>query len=702
MPLTRLTCPSCSVVLTIDKPVPAGKMIRCPKCKTTFPAPGAQAPPKGAPAAAAPRSAPERPAAKAAPERRPAARPPDDEERRRRDKAPLKSNASKRSRPDEDEDDWEEDDRPRRSRRARKRGSAFPIVAGIVGSLAFLVILGCVVAATVFFMSPKNKKPDFVEQKAAPIVIHEVMPDLHAMSQARASGFDDWLQDLDAAKRKASSENKDLLVYFAGSDWSKLSKELSERILLTNRFRDIVKDTFVFVYLDFPDSAAARAKVQDSGRNERLAQSYGIAGFPTVLLADAQGKPYAAVGYVEDDMSADAYAGACMGHQTLRGVRDSYFQKVRSSQGEEKLRAAASAADFLHEHDLLGCYGTEMEQWLKLAHEIDPKNEHGLFEHLFRDELLRQMQAADPDNGEQMLRCAHLLDDWKKTCTFKDPNVAVITHLIAGHYLATAGKIATALDYLKAAQKYQPHNKRFREYLEQAADRPITTLGLSSGSGFVVGGDGLIMTNHHVIKGGGRIMVCLPQVKEPVAAEVIASDEKRDIALIRVKMEKPVGFRPLAIAAAQPLGRGEEVAAFGFPLGDQYGGGVKLTRGIVTGLPEPANHNMVLLDVKVNPGNSGGALSDMCGNVVGMVSAKSTRSDFMRVESYGMAVPAKDLQEFLAKHAKGAPAVPANTQKKPLNEVDRLVSGSVFMILKPESKLETSYGGHLTLEPRKR
>src|SRR5579885_913785 len=229
MSLTRLTCPSCSVVLTVDKPVPAGKTIRCPKCKTTFPAPGPQAAPKEAPrGTSAPRTAPSRPPAKAAPERRPAPRPRDDDaERPRPEKAAAKAKAPKPGRADDedwDDDDWEEEDRPRRSRRAKKRGSGLPIAAAIVGSVAILVVIGCVVAATVWFMSPKNKQQDYVEQKAAPIFTNQVMPDMRALSQARSAGFEGWLQDLEAAKRKASSENKDLLIYFGGSDWSRLSK----------------------------------------------------------------------------------------------------------------------------------------------------------------------------------------------------------------------------------------------------------------------------------------------------------------------------------------------------------------------------------------------------------------------------------------------------------------------------------------------
>lgn len=688
MSLTRLTCPSCNAVLTTDKPVAPGKSIRCPRCKETFAAPAAKETARDAerpskPSARAPEARPERPAS------------------RRSASAPLRPKAIKRDWDDDDDDFDDEDDdfdeRPRRRRRPES-SSSFPIVPVlVVGGAMVMLLIAALVAGSWYYFHKKG--PQFVEQSAKPVAFQPMAVNQPAVSSHPVSR-EDWLQDLDAAKRQAAAEKKDLLIFFDGSDWSKLSKELSEKFLMTSRFRDIVRDTFIFVLIDFPETPAGKAKVADAARNEKLAQTYGIAGFPTVLLADDQGRPYAAVGYVEGDMTPDGYAQACVDHQAERAARDGYFGNIARSQGMEKAQAAAVAAHFLLTNSLLGCYAPEMQEWLKLARDVDPKNEHGLYERLFMDDYLRQLETLDPDKGDEMLRCVAQLDDWKKTHKFKDQDIAVYMHLIAGHYLATAGKVKTALTYLKQAEKYK-ESPRFKHYLERAQDTPFHALGISSGSGFMIA-DGIMMTNHHVVKGGGRIMVRLPKQEEPVAAEVIADDEKRDMALIRLKSTAGLALKPLNVAGDRTLDRGEQVAAFGFPLGDQYGAGLKLTTGDIAGLPEPGNENMLLLTTKVNPGNSGGPLCDSFGNVVGMVSAKSTRNDVFRaVESYGMAIPAADLQAFIAKHIKGYKHPAASAQKKPWNEVDHMVSGSVFMVLKPESKLETSFGGHLTLEPRK-
>src|SRR5207237_6155773 len=139
------------------------------------------------------------------------------------------------------------------------------------------------------------------------------------------------------------------------------------------------------------------------------------------------------------------------------------------------------------------------------------------------------------------------------------------------------------------------------------------------------------------------VQVYLPG-KEPLFAEVIGGDEERDLALIQIKVADGIMLKPLNVPGERMVSRGEKVAAFGYPLGDKVGAGLKLTTGVVSGLPEKGNNNMLVLDAKVNPGNSGGPLCDAFGNVVGVVTAKSfsTRT----VESYGMALPGSDLDAF--------------------------------------------------------
>lgn len=108
----------------------------------------------------------------------------------------------------------------------------------------------------------------------------------------------DWLIDFDAAKKKATEEKKNLLVNFTGSDWCGYCIQLDKEVFRKEAFLDGVKDKFVLVTIDFPED---ESKLDDKTRaqNAKLHEKYRIQGFPTILLADAAGRPFAFTGYQE-------------------------------------------------------------------------------------------------------------------------------------------------------------------------------------------------------------------------------------------------------------------------------------------------------------------------------------------------------------------------------------------------------------------
>ena len=160
-----------------------------------------------------------------------------------------------------------------------------------------------------------------------------------------------------------------------------------------------------------------------------------------------------------------------------------------------------------------------------------------------------------------------------------------------------------ALAQVGFAKNYEPNDPRLRERTQQLARRLGNLDQLASGSGFIVSPDGLILTNHHVVAGPGNVMVRLASSDERIPATVEAYDEASDIALLRVAPSVLGSIQPLKISDAK-VGRGTNVAAFGFPLGDVIGSGLKLTAGLVTGFDEA---NRLILDARVNPGKIGRA-----------------------------------------------------------------------------------------------
>lgn len=161
------------------------------------------------------------------------------------------------------------------------------------------------------------------------------------------------------------------------------------------------------------------------------------------------------------------------------------------------------------------------------------------------------------------------------------------------------------------------------------------------GSGVVINADrGLVLTNHHVIKNGDRLVVRLHDGRE-VEAETVGSDESTDIAVLRIDAEDLVAA-PMADSDA--LRVGEWVLAMGSPFGFDStvtagivsAKGRSLDRGMVA---QPSNQEFIQTDAAINPGNSGGPLINLAGEIVGINTAiiSSTRQS----AGLGFAIPSQ-------------------------------------------------------------
>lgn len=160
-----------------------------------------------------------------------------------------------------------------------------------------------------------------------------------------------------------------------------------------------------------------------------------------------------------------------------------------------------------------------------------------------------------------------------------------------------------------------------------------------AGSGIVFGADGLVVTNHHVVaRAPSQITVVFADGRESPAA-LVASDERSDIAVLRTERRD----LPAATFAEDLPDPGEPVIAIGNPLGFE----LSVTFGVISGLqrslPTPPGEGPTLVDLMqtdaaVSPGNSGGALVDLQGNIVGMNVAFIPPA--AQAVSIGFAIPA--------------------------------------------------------------
>lgn len=485
--------------------------------------------------------------------------------------------------------------------------------------------------------------------------------------------FDDWLQDLDAAKKKASSEGKDVLIVFDASDWCGWSIRLAHEVFHQPEFRERAEKQFVLVFVDFPRGPEAKSKVQDPGRNAGLAQRFGVQGYPTIVLADDKGLPYGVGGYVEG--GADAFLDRMVGLQDTRRQRDELFRRIETSEQSAKSAAVQEAITLLRDEDLIHFYGPILARWLHLARELDVQNDEGFHEVVF--EAKWQLDVGEAETTERLRELVGELDEWKETCQFQDDDLAVRLHLIAVGLLIMLEEEDEARRFAEAGMQYQPSDASLAGRLKQAA--AAVSRFAPSGTGFVVGADGYVVTNYHVVEDEGDTLIQLPGAEAPIPVRTTAQDPGLDLALLHIQPAEGAGLKPVRLSVG-PIPRGAAVGTLGFPLGEMVGSGIKLTTGVVSATAEQTTNGMILLDCRVNPGNSGGPLCDRYGNVVGLVTAKSLSG--FGIDSYGMALPASAVRDFLEKHLPGHKAQESGAEELPWDEIDRRIAPSVVMVLK--------------------
>jgi Do/DeqQ family serine protease len=176
----------------------------------------------------------------------------------------------------------------------------------------------------------------------------------------------------------------------------------------------------------------------------------------------------------------------------------------------------------------------------------------------------------------------------------------------------------------------------------------------SLGSGVLVGADGLIVTNHHVIAGSDEITVVLNDRRE-FPASVLTSDERSDLAVLRLAPDAG-SFAHLELGDSDMVEVGDMVLAIGNP----FGVGQTVTSGIVSAL---ARTNVgindlgffIQTDAAVNPGNSGGALVGMDGRMIGVNTAIFSRSGGSH--GIGFAIPSNLVRATLESARQGRPLV---------------------------------------------
>ena len=238
--------------------------------------------------------------------------------------------------------------------------------------------------------------------------------------------------------------------------------------------------------------------------------------------------------------------------------------------------------------------------------------------------------ATMPDSAEDFF------SSYYTSSSSDQVNINITRAPLGGRFrLTVRGEETDALSLGELFESCSPSIVAIYGYIN---DKP----GYSWGSGVILSEDGLVLTNTHVIEGCDRAEVQLGE-EEPFEATLVGADSVSDIAVLKIEAK---GLTPARFGDSAALSVGERVAAIGNPLGAEFR--LTLTDGIVSAIERGMKHNghtmnLIQTNTAINEGNSGGALFNMYGQVVGITNMKMT-SYYSSIEGIGFAIPSSTVK----------------------------------------------------------
>ncbi len=263
-------------------------------------------------------------------------------------------------------------------------------------------------------------------------------------------------------------------------------------------------------------------------------------------------------------------------------------------------------------------------------------------------------QTATLDDSSQTVAEAALLAN--NTNGKKAMTIPEIAEKVGPSVVGVINKTTVSLQRF-----YDPFTGRYYSYSDPSQDGQTVQQG--SGSGIIFQSDGYIVTNWHVINGATEISVIL-NTGEEFTAKLVGSDEKTDLAVLKIDPGS-TKLTAATLNSSADVKVGELAVAIGNPMGQEFSGSV--TAGIVSAVNrtmtlDNRTYNLIQTDAAINNGNSGGALINQYGEVIGINSVKLSSTG---IEGMGFAIAMSEAKPIIddlmsSGYVKGRPLVGIN------------------------------------------
>lgn len=209
-----------------------------------------------------------------------------------------------------------------------------------------------------------------------------------------------WYNDFEESKAAAAEQEKNILLFFTGSDWDTVSQSLAANVFTSDVFQKKVASKYILAQLDFPQAEGSIAEEQFM-KNYDVANSFTLEGIPTVLLVTKEGYVISIIDTTADIESADAYVKTITSFNKQSDKIVAASKKMDKAEGIDKVKQIDTFADLLD-----SSYRYLLSDLFSQIADLDPENKSKLYGkyllQLTYPKAMETFSSGSPDEAVKM------------------------------------------------------------------------------------------------------------------------------------------------------------------------------------------------------------------------------------------------------------------------------------------------------------